>query len=201
MPFVFRSIHSLLDEAKASTDPSLAARCVVAACAQAGTSMHWNAILDRMPPTLSDADRLAVVAAAIASAHAREDATTCVKAAVVQARSLRDEVSARATLRAAEEIVSTAARSAEPLAFEWGVVAQGFRDALNDRDEARRTLERGWDLAWSARDVDGLGRIVARWAVVLDREEAIERLSRVEGAALEWGGLRSIVYSPARCSS
>ena len=55
MPLAFRSIDSLLAEAKASKDPSLAARCVVAACAQAATSEHWTDILDGMPPALSDA--------------------------------------------------------------------------------------------------------------------------------------------------
>ncbi len=187
-----RKIAELLADATAAGSEDERERCLQAAAGQASNFHDWDEILRNLPPSLPPETRLRLLARSLECAERREEIWGFRNAAVVYARQLSDANAARATLHLGEQLLIRRGEGA--LGYEWGVLADGFVAALADKDEARRLLEAGWLLAWSARDVENLGRIVNQWAKLLDAGEARQRLEQVEAAARQWGDPGGVIY-------
>ena len=194
MPIELRTVDALVASAKAATSPAERERTLAAACAQAASFRHWEKILDAFLASASEERRRQLLASAIASARAREEIWGFTNAAIAQARHLGEPDAARQTLRDGERMLVAMGERGDSLGFYWGALANGFKKALGDDAEVARTLEAGWELAWSQRDVENLGRIANTWAALIDRGAAAARLSRVEQAAGGWGQLGGLIY-------
>jgi len=194
MPVDLQTIEALVAAANAAPHPAECERCLAAACAQAESFSHWKTILDGLPASVSVERRRQLLASSIESARTREEIWGFKNAAVAQARVLGDPGAARETLRDGERMLVTLGERGESLGFYWGVLAEGFKEALGDDAEVERALAAGWELAWGQRDVENLGRITNQWARLLDPRAAAERLARVEQAAREWGRLGGVIY-------
>jgi len=194
MPIELRTVEALVSAANAATDPGEVERHLAAACAQAASFTDWDTIFNGLPASISAERRRQVLASTIEWARTREEIWGFKNAAVAQARNLGQPDVARETLREGERMLVALGARGESLGFYWGVLAQGFKEALGDDGEAARALEAGWALAWSQHDVENLGRLANQWAHLIDPKAAIDRLSRVEQAAGEWGQLGGLIY-------
>src|SRR5262245_17539233 len=190
----FKKIAELVAEAESAQSDDACELLLTAAAAQATSAGEWKEILENLPQTAPHALKRKLVDRAIACARAREEVWGFRRAAIAEARALRDPEAARATLRAAEDVLTTRAQQGRALGVEWAILAGAFSEALADRAQVLRTLNAGWDFAWAARDVENLGRVVNQWAGLVDKAEAVERLGRVEEAAAGWGNLGGVIY-------
>lgn len=193
MTIELRKVEAIVAAAKAATNPAERERCLAAACAQAATFRHWQTILDAAPGLVNEERLRQLLASAIESARTREEIWGFENAAIAQARVLGQIDAARETLRAGERMLVALGARGESLGFLWGVLANGFK-ALGDDADVARALEIGWELAWSQRDVENLGRVANTWAGLLDPKAAAARLSRVEQVAGSWGRLGGLIY-------
>src|SRR5215471_8280417 len=159
MPIGLSTIEALVAAANAAPDPADVERCLAAACAQAESFRHWKTILDGLPASVTVERRRQLLASAIESARRQEEIWGFTNAAVVQARDLGQPDVARETLRDGERMLVALGERGESLGFYWGALAHGIEEALGDDAEVTRALTAGWDLAWSQRDVENLGRI------------------------------------------
>ncbi len=194
MSGVLRTIADLLGEANQSDSARARATLLAQASAQASAHEDWEAIFLGIPDGTPRESLEGLVRGALLSALSRREVWGYRNAAVFQAQTLKDAAGARDTLLLGERMLETVTDASPVFGFEWGVLANGFKTALFDEAEARRCLNRGWDLAWSRKDVEQLGRLVNQWSAILNRTEAVERLSSVEEAARTWGCLGDLVY-------
>lgn len=189
-----RTIEALVKDANAASSVADAEALVERAAAQAVNHQDWDKILKGRPAAVGIERRRALLDRARASAIARQEPWGFETVAVIEARELHDDEAARTTLRAGEQVVRELEAEKRALPLHWVILARAFHDALGDRDEARRALERGWTLGMATRDVEELGKVAVAWSKLLDREEGLARMRAIEAAAAEWGNLSGTIY-------
>lgn len=190
----FKTISELMAEAGSAPSEAACELLLTAAMAQATKAHEWEEILDHLPPAVPHALKWKLIDRAVDWARASKNVRGFCRAAMAQAQVLGDAQAARATLAAAEDMLAMQTRQGQSFSDAWVVLASASAEALADQAQVSRALTIAWDLAWAARYINGLGHVVKKWAQLIDRTEAIERLGRVEEAAAEWGDLADVIY-------
>ena len=186
------SIHDWLARAKASHDPGEELRCLDAAIDGAESCHDWRAILGAAADLRALApDRLAELARRTLAAALAEQAIWGFRdVAEVRAKHLKDRAGAHAALAACEACFLRprpapwgGAETLPTRGYEWVLLAEGFAEALGDREGVRRCLEAGRDQARERDSADDLTSIATAVAQHQGPEAGAALLREAEALA------------------